>query len=177
MSSQRVDFGRLFGITLGFDLSWLIIAALVTWSLATGVFPKMMPELEPTLAWILGAAGALGLFGSVLFHEMAHALTARQYGVGTRRITLFIFGGVAELEDEPPTPMAEFVIALAGPAASLLATGGFMLLAPVVLALSGSIPASMAVIWVGKMNLILALFNLIPAFPLDGGRVLRAILW
>ena len=72
MSRQRVDFGRLFGITLGFDLSWLIVALLVTWSLATGVFPTMMPELEPTLAWILGAAGSLGLFGSVLFHEMDH---------------------------------------------------------------------------------------------------------
>jgi len=177
MSGQRVDFGRIFGITLGFDLSWLIVALLVTWSLATGVFPAMMPELSPALAWALGAVGSLGLFASVLFHEMAHALTARQYGVGTRRITLFIFGGVAELEDEPPTPMSELVIALAGPAASLLATAGCMLLAPLTLAVTGSIPASMAIIWIGRMNLILALFNLVPAFPLDGGRVFRAVLW
>ena len=177
MSGQRVDFGRLFGITLGFDLSWLIVAVLVAWSLATGVFPAIMPELGTGTAWVLGAAGSLGLFASVLFHEMAHALAARQYGVKTRRITLFIFGGVAELEDEPPTPMSEFVIALAGPAASLVATAACMLLAPFSLALSGSIPASMAIIWIGRMNLMLALFNLVPAFPLDGGRVLRAILW
>lgn len=177
MSGQRIDFGRLFGITLGFDLSWLIVALLVAWSLATSVFPASMPEIEPSVAWAMGVVGSLGLFASVLFHELAHALAARQYGVGTRRITLFIFGGVAELEDEPPTPTAEFVIALAGPAASLVATAGCMLLAPLVLTVSGSIPASMAVIWVGRMNLMLALFNLVPAFPLDGGRVLRAALW
>jgi len=177
MRTNPIKFGRLFGITLGFDPSWLIVAALVTWSLATGVFPSMMPELSEATVWILGAAGAIGLFASVLFHEMAHALTARQFGVGTRRITLFIFGGVAELDDEPPTPLSELVIALAGPAASLLATVGCMILAPVVLSLSSSVPASMAVIWIGRMNLMLALFNLVPAFPLDGGRVLRSLLW
>jgi Zn-dependent protease/CBS domain-containing protein len=174
---SRVQLGRLFGISLGFDLSWLIVALLVTWSLATEYFPSILPELTPEGAWLLGAASALGLFGSVLFHELAHALAARQFGVATRRITLFIFGGVAELDDEPPTPLAEFVIALAGPAASLLAMGGSLLLAPFFLALSGSIPASMAILWVGRMNLMLALFNLVPAFPLDGGRVLRSILW
>ncbi len=113
----------------------------------------------------------------MLFHELSHALAARQYGVGTRRITLFIFGGVAELDDEPPTPMSEFVIALAGPAASLVAMGGCMVLAPIALALTSSIPLSMAILWIGRMNLMLALFNLVPAFPLDGGRVLRSILW
>ncbi len=177
MRSGRVDFGRLFGITIGFDLSWLIVAMLVTWSLATGVFPTMMPELDAAIAWLLGAAGAAGLFGSVLFHELAHALAARQFGVGTRRITLFIFGGVAELDDEPPTPTAELVIALAGPAASLVAALGCLLLGPLVVALTSSIPASMAILWVARMNLMLAVFNLVPAFPLDGGRVLRAIIW
>lgn len=177
MRNGRVAFGRLFGISFGFDLSWLIVALLVTSSLATGYFPSVMPELEPPVAWVLGVFGSIGLFASVLLHELAHALAARQYGVGTRRITLFIFGGVAELEDEPPTPTAEFVIALAGPVASLALAGGFLVLGPAVLIASGSVPASMAVLWLGRINLMLALFNLVPAFPLDGGRVLRSVLW
>jgi Zn-dependent protease len=177
MRGGRIEFGRLFGISLGFDLSWLIVALLVTWSLATGYFPALMPDLTARMAWTLGAVGSIGLFASVLLHELAHALAARQYGVATRRITLFIFGGVAELEDEPPTPTAEFAIAIAGPVASLVLAGGFLLLGPAVLIVSGSVPASMAVLWIGRINLMLALFNLVPAFPLDGGRVLRSVLW
>ncbi len=177
MRSSRIHLLRFFGISIGFDLSWLIIAVLVTGSLATGEFPQQMPDIAPMTAWAMAVVGTIGLFGSVLLHELAHALVARQYGVATRRITLFIFGGVAELEDEPPTPVAEFVIAIAGPVASFgLALLGSLAVG-LVLALSGSIPLSMAIVWVSRMNLMLAVFNLLPAFPLDGGRVLRSALW
>jgi len=179
LRSGRIDVGRLFGITVGFDLSWLIIAALVTYSLATGVFadPDKLPGASDSLRWLLGGVGAVCLFTSVLFHEFAHALAARQYGVGTRRITLFLFGGVAELDDEPPTPLAEFVIALAGPAASLVAALISFAVARVAGSMAGSEPLVVAMVWVAQINLMLALFNLVPAFPLDGGRVLRSILW
>lgn len=173
MSHGRIQFGRVFGISLGFDPSWLIIALLVTTSLAS----TYMKEQAMVLAWVLGLLSAMGFFGSILLHELAHALTARQYGVGTRRITLFIFGGVAELDDEPPTPAAEFVIAGAGPAASLLLAGAFLVGGPVVLIATSSVAAASVAMWLAQVNLVVALFNLIPAFPLDGGRVLRSILW
>lgn len=177
MYGSRINVGRLLGISIGFNVSWLFVAGLITWSLATGYFPAILPGLEATAYGLLAAACTLGLYASVLFHEFAHALTARRYGVGTRRITLFIFGGIAELEDEPPTPVAEFVIAVAGPAASFAAALACVVGSGVILASTGSVPASMVLIWISRINVMLAVFNLIPAFPLDGGRVLRSVLW
>ena len=177
MNGSRIDVGRLFGISIGFNVSWLFVAALITWTLATGYFPAILPDLEATTYGLLGVVSTLGLYASVLFHEFAHALTARRYGVGTRRITLFIFGGIAELEDEPPTPIAEFVIAIAGPAASFAAALACMVGSGVLIATVGSVPAAMVLLWIFRVNVMLAVFNLIPAFPLDGGRVLRSALW
>lgn len=174
---HRVHLGRLFGISIGFDPSWLVIALLVAWSLAEGEFPSQMPEITPAVAWSMAIVGTLGLFGSVLLHELAHALVARRYGVGTRGITLFLFGGVAELEREPPTPAAEFVIAAAGPAASTAVAIAASVGVGVVMALGGTVPLAMAVVWISRINFLLALFNLLPAFPLDGGRMLRSLLW
>ncbi len=177
MRTGRVHLFRWFGISIGFDLSWLIVAAVLTFALAEGEFPRVMSGISTRTAWAMAAVSAFGLFASVLLHELAHALVARQYGVATRRITLFIFGGIAELEDEPPTPAAEFVIAAAGPVASLMVALAAGVLAGAVIAIGGGVELSMAISWVCRMNLVLAIFNLLPAFPLDGGRMLRSVLW
>ena len=177
MFGRQIHLFRLFGFSVGIDLSWLIIAVLITWSLAKGLFPEFLKGLPATTYWAMGVVGALGLFASIVVHEFAHSLVARRYGLRIRGITLFIFGGVAQMEDEPPTPMAEFMTAVAGPIASVL-IAGFCL----VLALFGALaglpePVVGVLVYLGVINGILVAFNLVPAFPLDGGRVLRSILW
>jgi Zn-dependent protease/CBS domain-containing protein len=173
MFGKRFDLFTAFGITIRLDLSWIFIAVLVTWSLATGVFPAMLTSRAPVTYWVMGAAGAVGLFASILVHEMSHALVARRRGIPMRGITLFIFGGVAEMESEPPDATAELRMAAAGPAITLViaaTTYGLSFL-------SGP-PALAAVLrYLATINLLLAVFNLVPAFPLDGGRIFRAYLW
>ena len=170
---------RLFtlsGFEIRLDASWFVLALLVTWTLAVGYFPTALPDRAPATYWMMGVAGALGLFGSIVLHEFSHAVVARRYELPMKGITLFIFGGVAEMTAEPPGPRAEFMMAAAGPAASVV-IGGALLGAAAVLA--GGLPAAAVEVvgYLGALNLILAAFNLIPAFPLDGGRVLRAYLW
>ena len=111
---------RMLGFNIKLDSSWLFIAALITWSLATRMFPSMLPYLSPINHWILGAFGAFGFFVSILLHEMGHSVVARNYGIPIRGITLFIFGGIAELGDNPQTPKQEFMVAAAGPFVSFL---------------------------------------------------------
>ncbi|MBD3241979.1 MAG: site-2 protease family protein, partial [Chitinivibrionales bacterium] len=123
MFGKRFTLFRLFGFDVRIDLSWVFIAVLVTWSLATGLFPHYYPNLSTTMYWIMGAIGAIGLFASIIIHEFSHSLVARQFGQPMKGITLFIFGGVAEMEDEPPSPKAELLMALAGPAISLVIGG------------------------------------------------------
>jgi len=177
MFRRSVTLGRIAGIPLRIDATWLIIAVLVTWSLAAGFFPSMFPDLSLPVYWGMAVAGALGLFASILFHEFAHALVARRFGVPVRSVTLFVFGGVGDLRDEPPTPKAEFWIAIVGPLSSALLAGLAAL--PGLLASGPPRPAPVAGVlhWLAVANTMLAVFNLVPAFPLDGGRVLRAILW
>lgn len=158
------------------DASWFIIALLVTWSLAAGLFPMLHPGLTPGVYWAMGAVGALGLFISILLHELAHSLVARRYGLQIRGITLFIFGGVAEMAEEPRSPKAEFLIAIAGPIASLVLAGAFFVLR-IFLLPTGLIPVLDVLGYLAWINLILVAFNVIPAFPLDGGRILRSGLW
>ncbi|MGH9362250.1 MAG: site-2 protease family protein, partial [Thermoanaerobaculia bacterium] len=117
--TRRIELFRAFGIPIRIDFSWFVIFLLVTWSLATRAFPTLVPGLSPVLAWWMGAAGALGLFASVLLHELGHAVVAQRLGVPMRGITLFLFGGVAEMADEPRTPKAEFLVAVAGPVVSV----------------------------------------------------------
>jgi Zn-dependent protease/predicted transcriptional regulator len=141
------------------------------------VFPSYYKGLPAGAYWLMGAAGAVGLFFSIVFHELCHSVVAKRFGIPMRGITLFIFGGVAEMEDEPTSPKAEFMMAIAGPVSSVVLGLGFL-----VLAMAGRFWAwsSMAVgvfSYLGFINLLLAGFNLLPAFPLDGGRVLRALLW
>lgn len=177
MFGKRVRLFTLLGFEVRIDISWLIIAVLVSWSLASGVFPGRIGGLSAAAYWTMGVLGAIGLFASVIFHELSHSIVARRFGIPMKGITLFIFGGVAEMDDEPPSPDAELFMAIAGPAASIVA--GFAFLG--VTALGGGLGWPETVIgvleYLGVINLVLAGFNLVPAFPLDGGRVLRALIW
>jgi len=165
--------GRLLGIPVVVHSSWFIALFVLSWSLALAYYPEQARGLSSGTYWWMGIISALLLFASVLVHELAHALVARRYGVRTRSITLFMFGGVAQIAAEPPTADAELAIAAAGPAMSYVLAGLFWVLDR---AVSGT--ALGAIIgYLAFINAILATFNLIPGFPLDGGRVLRAILW
>ena len=176
MFVHRVKLFTLFGFVVNIDASWLLLAVLVVWTLAAGVFPALTPELTRQSYWWMAIAGAAGLFASIIFHEMAHALVARRYGIRIRGITLFIFGGVAEMDGEPENARSEFLMALAGPVASVaLALALFLLVGQSQETMSAA--ARGVLRYLAIINGALAVFNLLPAFPLDGGRMLRAALW
>lgn len=164
--------GRVFGIPVYLHFSWFLVVALFSWSLAQGYFPTRYPDLPAAAYWSRGLSATLLLFASVLAHEFGHALVARRLGVGVESITLFIFGGVASLSDEPLSGGDEVKIAAAGPAVSLAAA---LLFHAASLGTGGS-PAAVARL-LAHLNLVLVVFNLVPAFPLDGGRILRGLLW
>ncbi|HBY96733.1 MAG: site-2 protease family protein [Ardenticatenaceae bacterium] len=174
MTDKTLRLGRLFGIELRLDYSWFIIFALVTWSLAWHSFPMIHPGLPVGVAWAMGVVTALLLFASVLAHELAHSFVAQAQGIPVRDITLFIFGGVAHIGEESRSARGELLMALAGPLASLAIAVLFGLL-------GFSVPPGSPLSTLGRtlawINAALALFNLIPGFPLDGGRVFRAIVW
>ncbi len=177
MFGRSVTLFKLLGFQIKVDLSWLILAALITWSLASGLFPEYYDNLPSSSYWIMGAAGALGLFLSIVLHELAHSLVARNYGINMRGITLFIFGGVAEMENDPPSPRAEFFMAIVGPLSSAAISISLFIVA--FWAQHTGLPVEFkgVVNYLAWLNMILAVFNLVPAFPLDGGRVLRSFLW
>ncbi len=177
MFSHAVKILNLQGFDIKVDPSWLIIAALITWSLATQVFPSLSPNLGQATYYAMATIAMLAFFGSLILHELAHAIVARRSGVEIEGITLFIFGGVAELTSEPKTASSEFWIAVVGPLMSLGLAGGFWMLAILGHAFGVPPPAADVLIYLAIVNAILALFNLLPAFPLDGGRVFRAFLW
>jgi Zn-dependent protease/CBS domain-containing protein len=174
---KSFEIFRIFGIPIRLDPSWVPVVALVTWSLASSVFPVLAPGLAPSLYWWMGALATLGLFASVILHELAHSLVARRYGIPIRGITLFFFGGVAEMAGEPPSPRSELLVAAAGPAASLAVGGAGWGLAVGAMALEAPTPLSAVLGYLALTNAVLALFNLVPSFPLDGGRILRSLLW
>ena len=173
------EIGRALGIPIRVHASWFLVFLLVTWSLSTGYLPDNLPGLSPERYWAMGAVTAVLLFFSVLLHELGHSYVALHYRIPIEQITLFIFGGVAHMRREAPSPKAEFLIAVAGPVVSF-AIGGTCLLF-VILAESLQQQGLQGVIMLGALlgmvNVQLGLFNLIPGFPLDGGRVLRAGLW
>ncbi len=177
MFGKRIKLFTLFGFEVKIDLSWLLLAILITWSLAQGLFPHFYPDLSTQSYWWMGALGALGLFLSIVFHELSHSMIARRFGLPIRGITLFIFGGVAEMHQEPESAKAEFYMAIAGPLASIVAGGFFYGLRLWAQAGDWSEPLTGVVSYLAFINLILAGFNLLPAFPLDGGRILRSALW
>jgi Zn-dependent protease len=173
--------GRLFGIELLIDKSWLLIFTLITLSL-TSLFGGWHPDWSIATRIIVAVLAALAFFASVLFHELSHALVARGYDIPVRDITLHMFGGVASIEKEPPTARSEFFMAVVGPIASILLGIGLVVGGALVAHVSGPDVRSMGpittlVMWLGPVNVTVGVFNLIPGFPLDGGRILRAILW
>jgi len=177
MFGKRIRLFRLLGFEVRIDLSWIVIAVLVTWSLSVGIFPSYYKGLSAEDYWGMGIAGALGLFLSIILHELSHSIVARRYGLAMKGITLFIFGGVAEMSEEPPSPRAEFMMAIAGPMASIMI--GLLFYGFYLLGTGGGWPKAVngVLAYLFSINLLLAAFNLLPAFPLDGGRLLRSILW
>lgn len=177
MFGRKIHLFELFGFKVSLDWSWVLIAILIAWSLSTGFFPSWFEELPASSYWIMGVVGALGLFLSIIFHEMAHSLVARRYGLPMRGITLFIFGGVAQMDREPPSPKAEFMMAIAGPLSSILAA--LLFYGFYAAAMGGGWPRPVygVLLYLAMINGLLAVFNLVPAFPLDGGRILRSVLW
>jgi Zn-dependent protease len=177
MFGKSITLFRLLGFDIKVDLSWVLIALLITWSLATSFFPSANAGFPVAVYWWMGVAGALGLFTSIVLHELSHSVVARRFGIPIRGITLFIFGGVAEMEEEPPSPRAEFLMAIAGPAASIGLAFAFHALALLLVAAGVAAPLAVVSQWLGFINAVLAVFNMVPAFPLDGGRAFRAVLW
>ena len=177
MFGKRIKLFKLFGFSVNIDLSWLILAVLITWSLADGLFPYYFKGFSTGTYWWMGIAGAAGLFISIIFHEFCHSIVARQYGMQMNGITLFIFGGVAEMESDPQSPSAEFLMAVAGPVSSIFLGVVFYLIFIAGRNIGWSKPLNGVLEYLMIINFVLAGFNLIPAFPLDGGRVLRSILW
>jgi len=176
MFGRRITLFKLMGFEVRLDASWIILAFLVTWSLAVGYFPFQDAGLPRADYWWMAIAAALGLFGSIVIHEFAHSVVARKRGLPMKGITLFIFGGVAEMGGEPPSAETEFRMAIAGPLTSIVIGA---ICYGVYRAAGNAWPAPVAgvVHYLGWINLMLAIFNLIPAFPLDGGRVLRSAIW
>jgi Zn-dependent protease/CBS domain-containing protein len=188
MMRNGLRIGRLFGINLYVDWSWLLIFFLVTWNLATG-FAQVHPTWGLGLTWGIAIVAALLFFASVLAHELAHALAAKAQDIPVRNITLFLFGGVSNIQQEPRSPRGEFVMAIVGPITSiiiglvlLLVAGAFARFpadaaANPGIAFAALDPLTTLLLWLGPINILLGIFNLVPGFPLDGGRVLRAALW
>jgi Zn-dependent protease/predicted transcriptional regulator len=172
---RTVRLFRIAGIPIEIHVSWVAIYALITWTLAAGYFPRVLPDQAPAAYWMYGLLTAALLFVSVLLHELAHPLVAVAHGLTVRGITLHVFGGVAHLEDEPPSPRAEALIAAAGPIASFVIAGALWALRETVVAAETSTGA--IVTYLLTVNAMVGIFNLIPGFPLDGGRLLRAGLW
>jgi Zn-dependent protease/predicted transcriptional regulator len=176
MFGKGVRLFRLLGFEVKIDFSWVIIALLIAWSLSTGLFPYQVKDLSTGTYWVMGIGGAIGLFLSIIAHEFSHSLVARKRGIQMKGITLFIFGGVAEMGDEPPDARSEFLMAGVGPLSSIVIAVLFY----AVYRLGGaglSVPVQAVVGYLAYINAILAGFNLVPAFPLDGGRMLRSGLW
>lgn len=177
MFGKRFNFISLAGIKIGIDMSWLLIAVLLTWTLAAGNFPFYYPHLSAGTYWLMGFTGMIGLFICIILHELGHALVAKHYKLPVTQITLFIFGGIAEIKKEPPSPKIEFLVAVAGPIVSLLIAGMMYMVTEAGIVLNFPIAVLGVTSYLTWINLIIVVFNLIPAFPLDGGRILRAILW
>jgi Zn-dependent protease len=171
---HTIPLGRILGIPIDLDYSWFLIAILITWTLAVSYYPAAVPGFASSEYWLMGGITAVLFFASILIHELAHSAVALRYKVPVSRITLFIFGGVSQIVGEPPSAMAEFQIAVVGPLTSLALAAFFYLLEPLLAQIA---PALAIAKYLALINAMLGLFNLIPGFPLDGGRVFRAIVW
>lgn len=187
--NRGLRIGQIFGINIYIDASWVLIFLLVIWSLASGLFPAWHPEWGAGLRWGVALVASLLFFCSILLHELSHSVVAKARGLPVRRITLFLFGGVSNIEREPPTPKTEFLMAVVGPLTSIVLGIIFLALARIGVTSSERMletprevmlelgPVATLLLWLGPINIFLGIFNLLPGFPLDGGRVLRSILW
>ena len=172
---SSIKLGTIAGIEIGINYTWLIIFVLVAASLALAFFPQAVPGLDVVTYWLLGATASLLLFGAVLLHELGHSFVAQRFGIKVKSITLFVFGGVSNIEGEPRTPRDEALMAAAGPLTSIGIGIVLFFLWLVTLGLLAPLSAILGYLWL--VNFLLAAFNLIPGFPLDGGRIFRAIVW
>ncbi len=177
MYGRHWQVGRILGIPIKVHISWFLVFGFMTWALATGYLPESLPGQSWTRYWGMAGVTALCLFLSVLLHELGHSAVAQRYRIPIGQITLFVFGGVAHMQREPPKPKAEFLVAIAGPLVSFVLAGVLLGVSMVVEGRPGMSGFWVLALLVGTVNLQLGLFNLIPGFPLDGGRVLRAALW
>jgi Zn-dependent protease len=172
--TSSIRLGRIAGIEIGVNWTWLVVFGLIVWTWATGVFPDAVPGRSDATYWAMAVIASLLFFSSLLLHELGHALQARREGMQIDGITLWLLGGVAKFRGVFPGAGAEFRIAIAGPLVSLLLGAAFVGAA---LVYSGSDPVDTVLAWIGEINILLLIFNLLPALPLDGGRVLRSALW
>jgi len=173
MRIKSVRLGRIHGIDIELHYTWFLIFALLAWALSAGFFPHYYPDLTSAEYWIMGSIASVLLFVSVLLHELTHSFVAQRSRISVRKITLFFFGGVAQISDENITPSKEFKMAVAGPLMSLLLAAVFY----IITIYSPYIYITAISFYLTRLNLILAVFNLVPGYPLDGGRALRAVLW
>lgn len=177
MFGRQITLFELLGFKVKVDASWVLLALLIAWTLAQGYFPSSYESLSAATYWGMGIAGMIGVFFSLVFHELSHSIVARHYGLRIGGITLFIFGGVAEMEEEPSSPKTEALMAIAGPMASMLLAGVFYGLSIWGEGTGLAVPLTGVARYLAFLNGVIAAFNMVPAFPLDGGRVLRAALW
>lgn len=175
--SASIRIGKIGPIEIYINATWLIVFGLLIYWLRSGYIAENAPDLHAGTSWAISAISALLLFASVLAHELSHSFVGLRYGLPIRKITLFLFGGVAHMEAEPRSPGVEFRMALAGPAASIIIAGATGLVRFVLFDFAPESPTGLILQYVAYANAMLAVFNLVPGFPLDGGRVLRAILW
>lgn len=174
MKDKHISLGKILGIPINLDYSWFLILALITWMLAESYFPQEFKNWTQFSYWFVGLITSFLFFLSIVLHELGHSILAKKYKIKVKRITLFVFGGVAEIAKEPPKSSAEFWIAIAGPITSFLLAAIFYGLEK---ASGGNAYLVAPFRYLAYINFILALFNLIPGFPLDGGRIFRAIVW
>src|SRR5205809_821572 len=172
--APTIRLGKILGIEVGLNWSLIFIYALIVWTLATDVLPVDVPNQGALTYWAIGALGGVVFYGCLLAHELAHALVATRYGMKVSGITLWLIGGVSRLDGDPPSAGAEALIAAVGPLTSFVIAG---LAVGLMFATSASPLVSDVFAWLAYVNVALALFNLVPAFPLDGGRLLSSLFW
>lgn len=177
MHKSGLRIFSLFGFEVKLDWSWLFLAILVVWTLAAGYFPMHFPNLDKNTYWIMGIIGAIGLFLSIILHELSHSLVGRHYGVRIVGITLFIFGGISEMRDDPSSPKVELLMSIAGPLLSIVLGIVFYIFAGIGIYAKWPISMIGVVSYLSMINFVIGIFNLLPGFPLDGGRIFRSILW
>lgn len=173
---RNIRLGSLLGIPILVNPSWFLLFGLTTWILATEVFPDALSEASAQTHFLMAAASVLLFFASIILHELAHSVVAKAYKIPVRSITLFLFGGVAQITREAARPLGELLMAAAGPLMSFV-LGGIFLGIWFVLGAQDTRPIDYVLFWVAWMNFVLGIFNFMPAFPMDGGRVFRSLIW